>query len=197
MTQAVRLTGVTKNYGPVRAVDGIDLALGRGETVALLGPNGAGKSTTINMLLGLIAADHGTVEVFGTAPAQRSSRARSARCCRRRASRPTPPCGAGGARPRAVQGSVAHQGNSGDSRTDRHRRTAGWTSFRVGSPSASGSPSRWPATPSCSCSTSRLWPWTSRAGRLLGVPCAASPRPAGPYSSRRTTSRRPTTTPTA
>jgi ABC-2 type transport system ATP-binding protein len=70
MTQAVRLTGVTKNYGPVRAVDGIDLALGRGETVALLGPNGAGKSTTINMLLGLIAADHGTVEVFGTAPAQ-------------------------------------------------------------------------------------------------------------------------------
>jgi ABC-2 type transport system ATP-binding protein len=68
MTQAVRLAGVTKNYGPVRAVDGIDLTIGRGETVALLGPNGAGKSTTINMLLGLIAADHGTVEVFGSSP---------------------------------------------------------------------------------------------------------------------------------
>jgi ABC-2 type transport system ATP-binding protein len=70
MTQAVRLSGVTKNYGPVRAVDGIDLQIGRGETVALLGPNGAGKSTTINMLLGLIAADHGRVEVFGTGPSE-------------------------------------------------------------------------------------------------------------------------------
>src|SRR5262245_33146533 len=68
MTQAVRLAGVTKSYGPVRAVDGIDLTIGRGETVALLGPNGAGKSTTINMLLGLIAADRGTVEVFGASP---------------------------------------------------------------------------------------------------------------------------------
>ncbi len=68
MTQAVRLAGVTKSYGAVRAVDGIDLAIGRGETVALLGPNGAGKSTTINMLLGLIDANSGTVEVFGTSP---------------------------------------------------------------------------------------------------------------------------------
>jgi ABC-2 type transport system ATP-binding protein len=69
MTQAVRLAGVTKNYGPVRAVDGIDLTIGRGETVALLGPNGAGKSTTINMLLGLIPPDRGGIEVFGSAPA--------------------------------------------------------------------------------------------------------------------------------
>jgi ABC-2 type transport system ATP-binding protein len=69
MTQAVRLAGVTKSYGPVRAVDGIDLTIGRGETVALLGPNGAGKSTTINMLLGLIPADQGSIEVFGATPA--------------------------------------------------------------------------------------------------------------------------------
>jgi ABC-2 type transport system ATP-binding protein len=68
MTQAVRLAGVTKSYGAVRAVDGIDLTIGRGETVALLGPNGAGKSTTINMLLGLTPANQGTIEVFGSSP---------------------------------------------------------------------------------------------------------------------------------
>lgn len=69
MTQAVRLTGVAKSYGPVRAVDGIDLSIGRGETVALLGPNGAGKSTTINMLLALTDASAGRIEVFGQSPA--------------------------------------------------------------------------------------------------------------------------------
>ncbi|MFE9372401.1 ABC transporter ATP-binding protein [Streptomyces sp. NPDC006711] len=65
---AVVFTGVVKEYGGVRAVDGIDLTIGRGETVALLGPNGAGKSTTINMLLGLFPPDRGTIEVFGKRP---------------------------------------------------------------------------------------------------------------------------------
>ncbi|MEV0267304.1 ABC transporter ATP-binding protein [Hamadaea sp. NPDC050747] len=68
MTDALKLTGVTKDFGSVRAVDGIDLSIAPGETVALLGPNGAGKSTTINMLLGLIEPSAGTVEVFGTNP---------------------------------------------------------------------------------------------------------------------------------
>jgi ABC-2 type transport system ATP-binding protein len=68
MTDALKLTGVTKTFGAVRAVDGIDLSIAPGETVALLGPNGAGKSTTINMLLGLLEPTHGTVEVFGTSP---------------------------------------------------------------------------------------------------------------------------------
>src|SRR5687768_12211474 len=69
MTKAVQLTGVAKAYGSVRAVDGLDLSIGRGETVALLGPNGAGKSTTINMLLGLTDPGTSRVEVFGRAPA--------------------------------------------------------------------------------------------------------------------------------
>jgi ABC-2 type transport system ATP-binding protein len=69
MTDAVRLVGVAKNYGTVRAVDGVDLAITRGETVALLGPNGAGKSTIINMLLGLISPSGGRVAVFGSTPA--------------------------------------------------------------------------------------------------------------------------------
>ena len=56
--------------GPVRAVRGIDVAISAGETVAFLGPNGAGKSTTIDMLLGLLQPDSGTVSVFGGSPAE-------------------------------------------------------------------------------------------------------------------------------
>ncbi len=67
---AVRLQGVTKSYAAVRAVQGIDLEIRRGETVALLGPNGAGKTTTISMLLGLLLPTSGTVEVFGRTPAE-------------------------------------------------------------------------------------------------------------------------------
>jgi ABC-2 type transport system ATP-binding protein len=54
--------------GPVEAVRGVDLAIGRGETVAILGPNGAGKSTTIDMLLGLARPDQGDVSLFGSSP---------------------------------------------------------------------------------------------------------------------------------
>ena len=59
---------VSKVYGGVRAVDGLELRLRAGETVALLGPNGAGKSTTLDLLLGLKRADSGTVRLFGGTP---------------------------------------------------------------------------------------------------------------------------------
>ncbi|MGW0735091.1 ABC transporter ATP-binding protein [Streptomyces sp. NPDC002851] len=65
---AVRFQDVTKSYGDVRAVDGLNFTLHRGETVALLGPNGAGKSSTLDLLLGLRPADTGTVELFGISP---------------------------------------------------------------------------------------------------------------------------------
>ncbi len=64
----VILTGLKKSFGDVRAVDGIDVTIAPGETVALLGPNGAGKSTTIDMLLGLQSPDEGTVSVFDKTP---------------------------------------------------------------------------------------------------------------------------------
>jgi ABC-2 type transport system ATP-binding protein len=68
----ISLTGIAKTYrtsaGPVRAVDGVDLDIAPGETVALLGPNGAGKSTAIDMILGLQVPDGGTVRIFGDAP---------------------------------------------------------------------------------------------------------------------------------
>jgi ABC-2 type transport system ATP-binding protein len=56
---------LAKRYGPVRAVDGIDLTVTAGEIYALLGLNGAGKTTTIRMLLGMIAPTAGTVSVLG------------------------------------------------------------------------------------------------------------------------------------
>ncbi|MEU5684098.1 sulfate ABC transporter ATP-binding protein [Streptomyces venezuelae] len=64
----VNFERVTKNFGDVRAVDGLTLDLRPGETVALLGPNGAGKSSTLDLLLGLRRPDSGTVRVLGTEP---------------------------------------------------------------------------------------------------------------------------------
>jgi ABC-2 type transport system ATP-binding protein len=69
-TAGIRLESLTKSYGTVRAVNGIDLVIAPGETVALLGPNGAGKSTTIDMVLGLAKPDTGSVQVFGMTPAE-------------------------------------------------------------------------------------------------------------------------------
>ena len=62
------LEGLRKSFGDVHAVDGIDVSIEPGETVALLGPNGAGKSTTIDMLLGLQNPDAGSVSVFDKTP---------------------------------------------------------------------------------------------------------------------------------
>lgn len=71
---AVVFTGAVKTFGRagqgVRAVDGIGLAVERGETVALLGRNGAGKSTAISLLLGLNEPDAGSVRVLGRTPEQ-------------------------------------------------------------------------------------------------------------------------------
>ncbi|WP_154792322.1 ABC transporter ATP-binding protein [Occultella kanbiaonis] len=65
---AVSLAGVTKNFGSVPAVRGIDLEIHPGEVVAFLGPNGAGKTTTIDMILGLSQPTSGEVRVLGLTP---------------------------------------------------------------------------------------------------------------------------------
>src|SRR4051794_33674670 len=65
---AVALRGLTKRFGAVTAVDGLDLIIEPGEIVAFLGPNGAGKTSTIDMVLGLSRPNAGTAEVFGMAP---------------------------------------------------------------------------------------------------------------------------------
>ena len=63
-----RMAGVHKAYDKIEALRGMDLVLRRGELLALLGPNGAGKTTAIALLLGLVRADAGSVELFGRDP---------------------------------------------------------------------------------------------------------------------------------
>ena len=71
---AVELAMLAKTFHtpaePIHAVQGVNLRIAPGETVALLGPNGAGKSTTIDMLLGLAVPDTGVVRVFGRPPSE-------------------------------------------------------------------------------------------------------------------------------
>jgi ABC-2 type transport system ATP-binding protein len=63
---AVRARGITKEFGDVIALDGIDLDVAPGQIHGLVGPNGAGKTTLLGLLLGLAVADGGTLEVLGT-----------------------------------------------------------------------------------------------------------------------------------
>jgi ABC-2 type transport system ATP-binding protein len=65
---AIELRGLTKSFGSVRAVRGIDLTVRPGEIIAFLGPNGAGKTTTIDLMLGLSRPDDGSVQVYGMDP---------------------------------------------------------------------------------------------------------------------------------
>ncbi|WP_210603729.1 ABC transporter ATP-binding protein [Brevibacterium oceani] len=74
IADAVSLTGLSKSFGDLKAVDGLDLNIRPGEVVAFLGPNGAGKTTTIDMLLGLSRPDAGAVEIFGMPPRRAVSR---------------------------------------------------------------------------------------------------------------------------
>jgi lipooligosaccharide transport system ATP-binding protein len=62
---AIRLRGVTKRFGEITAVDGLDLDVPEGTCVGLLGPNGAGKSTTMKMLTAQAIADAGEIQVLG------------------------------------------------------------------------------------------------------------------------------------
>ncbi|MGN6131801.1 MAG: ATP-binding cassette domain-containing protein [Nocardioidaceae bacterium] len=64
----ISAAGLVKTFGQVRALDGLDLLVRRGEVHGFLGPNGAGKSTTIRILLGLMKADGGRIELFGEDP---------------------------------------------------------------------------------------------------------------------------------
>lgn len=59
------ITGLTKEYNSLRAVDGISFTVKPGEIVGLLGPNGAGKTTTINMVLGILEPTDGSIEILG------------------------------------------------------------------------------------------------------------------------------------
>ena len=68
MPPAISIKGVTKRYGPVTAVDGVDLEIEAGQVYALLGPNGAGKTTLVEILEGYRRRDAGEVSVLGYDP---------------------------------------------------------------------------------------------------------------------------------
>ncbi len=74
---AIRLRGVVKRYGPITAVDGLDLDVPVGTCVGLLGPNGAGKSTTMRLLTAQAIADDGEIEVLGFTLPEESKQARA------------------------------------------------------------------------------------------------------------------------
>jgi len=65
MTAVIETRGLTKTYGSVRALDGLDLSIPRGGVYGVLGPNGAGKSTLFRILLGLIRPTEGSASVMG------------------------------------------------------------------------------------------------------------------------------------
>ncbi|MGO9083139.1 MAG: ABC transporter ATP-binding protein [Streptosporangiaceae bacterium] len=74
---AIEVRGLTKSYGAVHAVRGIDLTVERGQIFALLGPNGAGKTTTVEVLEGYRSRDGGTVKVLGKDPARQRKQLKS------------------------------------------------------------------------------------------------------------------------
>src|SRR5690606_2029206 len=80
--EAVALIDLHRSFGvgerAVKAVDGVNLRIRRGEVVALLGPNGAGKTTTLDMLLGLTEPSSGSATVFGDKPARAAASGRIA-----------------------------------------------------------------------------------------------------------------------
>ena len=76
----LRLSNITKRFGPLTANDSVSFELKRGEVIALLGENGAGKTTLMNILFGHYVADEGTVEAFGRASRTPRSPPASAWC---------------------------------------------------------------------------------------------------------------------
>jgi ABC-2 type transport system ATP-binding protein len=158
----IELDHVTKRYGALRAVDDVSFAIGRGEVVALLGPNGSGKSTLMRCLIGFFSPTSGRVRVGGVDVAERPVVARRQigylpeqvslypeLAVRRYLEFVGGMKGLTGARRRAAVDAALAQCGLGEVAG----RTTGKLSRDIGS--ASGSPRRCSATPSCSSSTSR------------------------------------------
>ena len=73
MSDLIEAEGLVKCFGTVKALDGLDLGVAKGQIHGFLGPNGAGKSTTIRVLLGMYRADSGRARVLGMDPAREAS----------------------------------------------------------------------------------------------------------------------------
>ena len=198
---AIEIRALTKTFrtgdGMVRAVDGIDLAIGRGEVVALLGHNGAGKTTTLDMVLGFTAPTSGECRVFGRKP-QAAVRAglvggmlqtdallddlTAAQTVAMIATQHTNPIPVADALERAGATHIAKRRVSKCSGGEQQR-------LRFASPCS--------PTPNCSCSTNPPPAWTSPPAANSGPPCTARPGAAARSCSPPTTSPRRRSSPTA
>ncbi|HNR26283.1 MAG TPA: ABC transporter ATP-binding protein, partial [Methanobacteriaceae archaeon] len=65
MESVIEVQGLTKTYDQIRAVDGVDFQVRKGEIFGFLGPNGAGKTTTVRMLTGIIKPQDGSIRIMG------------------------------------------------------------------------------------------------------------------------------------
>ena len=74
-TAAVKLSGVCKLYGSIRALDGLDVTVPTGAVCGLVGPNGAGKTTALGVMAGLIRANAGSIDLLGDGPFKASRHA--------------------------------------------------------------------------------------------------------------------------
>lgn len=72
METILSIKGLSKHYGKIRAVNSLEVEIGRGQVFGILGPNGSGKSTTLGMVLDLVTPDSGTFEWFGQKPSKES-----------------------------------------------------------------------------------------------------------------------------
>ncbi len=68
MSEILSIKGLTKKYGSITAIDGLDLTIEKGNVYGILGPNGSGKTTTLAILLDIIKPGHGTYKWFGQSP---------------------------------------------------------------------------------------------------------------------------------
>ena len=152
MEHVIEITGLVKDFGSVRALDGLDLEVHPSEVHGFLGPNGPGKSTTIRVLLGLLRADAGTAAAARRRPVARRGRAAPparvrpgrrepvAQPLRRRGDRPARPAAR---RPRRAPSCASCSSGSSSTRP----RRAGPTPRATGRRSRSSRP--WPPTSSC------------------------------------------------
>ncbi|GAB3568030.1 ABC transporter ATP-binding protein [Spelaeicoccus albus] len=74
---ALTASGLVKTFGPARALAGVDVAIGPGESLAVMGPSGSGKSTLLHVLAGIMTPDAGTVALYGDTISGLSERART------------------------------------------------------------------------------------------------------------------------
>ena len=165
----VELRGVTKRYGAVEALRGIDLVIRPGEISAILGPNGAGKTTALSLILGLRRPTSGTVRLLGLAPEHPVARARVGAMLQESGVPPMPTVaelvelfGSYYPHPRRAAEVIAAAGLTG---LEGQRAGRLWAA----SASASSSPSRCAAIPSLWSSMSPLPVSTSRAGATFGT----------------------------